>query len=297
MSVLCGWAASSEWNSINGRKGDQKSGNEVKLGAWYAFGQNVILRCKDRSKAKKMASHMKAICQNNHVGYGQSDRLTLYYAWKSVGWNNPSKIVTDCNTDCSQLVSTCCIAVGYNIQPTNWTGSLRTALLGTGQFEALTDAKFLNGSDYLLTGDIILNEKSHVIMALEDGPKASQSAKKSSKKMSIEEVAKSVIRGEWGVGDARAKALKAAGYDAKKVQAKVDEILKAKKKATLKTGKVVAQIGLNVRNKPSTTQGVIVKVLPYGTKVTCYGVARGDGRNWWKISKSKNEYVASAWIK
>lgn len=42
---------------------------------------------------------------------------------------------------------------------------------------------------------------------------------------SIEELAKEVINGQWGNGDARKKALTDAGYDYAKVQAKVNELL------------------------------------------------------------------------
>lgn len=43
---------------------------------------------------------------------------------------------------------------------------------------------------------------------------------------SVEMLAKEVILGLWGNGAARKKALKAAGYDYKKIQAKVNELLK-----------------------------------------------------------------------
>ncbi len=45
------------------------------------------------------------------------------------------------------------------------------------------------------------------------------------KKQSLEDVAKAVIRGEWGAGITREKRLTAAGYDYDKVQKKVDEMM------------------------------------------------------------------------
>lgn len=45
-------------------------------------------------------------------------------------------------------------------------------------------------------------------------------------KKSVTEVAKEVIQGKWGNGDARKKALTAAGYDYNTVQKKVNELLK-----------------------------------------------------------------------
>ena len=52
-------------------------------------------------------------------------------------------------------------------------------------------------------------------------------------KKSIEEVAQEVIDGKWGNGATRKAKLKAAGYDAAAVQAKVNELLGAKPKKTL----------------------------------------------------------------
>lgn len=43
---------------------------------------------------------------------------------------------------------------------------------------------------------------------------------------SVEDIAKEVIDGKWGVGEARKKSLTKAGYDYAKVQAKVNEVLK-----------------------------------------------------------------------
>ena len=45
MSVLCGWASTSEKGTKNGVKGDQ-TGKEVKTGAYYNFGQNQVIRFK-----------------------------------------------------------------------------------------------------------------------------------------------------------------------------------------------------------------------------------------------------------
>lgn len=53
-----------------------------------------------------------------------------------------------------------------------------------------------------------------------------QYMEKITSKKSIEELAKEVIQGKWGNGEARKNALKAAGYDAAAVQQKVNEMLR-----------------------------------------------------------------------
>ena len=50
-----------------------------------------------------------------------------------------------------------------------------------------------------------------------------------SAKKSVDEVAKEVIRGEWGNGDERYNRLTNAGYNYNEVQAKVNELLNSNK--------------------------------------------------------------------
>lgn len=85
---------------------------------------------------------------------------------------------------------------------------------------------------------------------------------------SIDEVAREVIRGDWGNGDDRKKRLEAAGYNYSEVQAKVNEILNGNKPAPtpapapsnkLKVGDKVKIIG--------TGNG-----SSYGTSNTAYGI-------------------------
>lgn len=124
-------------------------------------------------------------------------------------------------------------------------------------------------------------------------------------KKSIEEVAKEVLAGKWGNGDARKKKLAAAGYDYAAVQAKVNELKGVKPEATAKpeedknnnvviakdyaagksngikgTYKVIAPSGLNVRHGAGTTKAVMV-TIPKETKVTCYGFYTKVGSDLW----------------
>ena len=48
----------------------------------------------------------------------------------------------------------------------------------------------------------------------------------SSNKKSVTEVAKEVLNGKWGNGDARKKKLQAAGYDYNAVQKEVNRLLR-----------------------------------------------------------------------
>ena len=75
--MLCGWASQSEKRTANGKKGDQ-TGREVRTGNYYNFGQSEIIRFKNSRRGKKAAKAMKAFCNNDNIGYGQTDRTSLY---------------------------------------------------------------------------------------------------------------------------------------------------------------------------------------------------------------------------
>ena len=171
MSVLCGWASIDERGKAKGGSAGDQTGKEVKTGNWYNFGQSVVLRFKDRAKAKKAAQTMKILCTGNYVGYDQNQRTTLYTEMQKVGWD-ASKLKTKCETDCSAMMSPVLRSVGINISKDVYTGNLVQACMVTGEFTKLIASKYTDGSEHLMIGDIMVNPGSHTIMALEDGSKA-----------------------------------------------------------------------------------------------------------------------------
>ena len=75
---------------------------------------------------------------------------------------------------------------------------------------------------------------------------------------SIEEVAKEVIAGKYGNGEARKIALKNAGYDPSAVQAKVNELVNGSKTPSFTAYKVkVTTSALNIRSGPGTNNKVV----------------------------------------
>jgi peptidoglycan hydrolase-like protein with peptidoglycan-binding domain len=172
MGTLCGGASIDERGSARGGTVGDQTGKEVKTLNWYDFGQTVVLRFKDRSKAKKAAASMKALCNGNLVGYDQNQRTTLYTALQAVNWDI-SKLNTKCETDCSAMMSPVLKTAGISVSKDIYTGNMVKAIMSTGEFEKLTASKYTDTGNYLLTGDIMVNEGRHTIMALEDGSKAS----------------------------------------------------------------------------------------------------------------------------
>lgn len=168
MSVLCGYASIDERGKVSGGKAGDQTGREVKTAPWYQFGQNVVLRFKDREKAKEAAECMRWLCDTNYVGYDQIQRTTAYNALKKLKWKY-KKLKLKTETDCSQLISTVLNCVGIKVSPNIYTGNMVKALMDTGQFKKYTNSNLLKSDKFLAKGDIIINEKTHVIMALSNG--------------------------------------------------------------------------------------------------------------------------------
>lgn len=187
--MKCAWASIDERGKAKGGKAGDQTKGEVKIGNWYYFGQNIIIRPKSSSMANKIAENAKAIAKNNHIGYDQNQRLTMYTAWHRIGLSkSPSLIKTKCETDCSAMASACIISAGARINQACVTWNLADACKVTGKFTFLRDRKYLNSGDYLKKGDIVLAESHHVIIAIENGSKVAKSttAKKAKPKKTSE---------------------------------------------------------------------------------------------------------------
>lgn len=176
MAVLTGSARLDENEGImHGQAGDQ-TGREVVTENWYLHKKGwVVLRAKDPAKAEKIAWDMQAACDNNNIGYDQSENTTLYNVASKVGFDC-SKVKTPCETDCSQLVRVCCWYAGIKV---GWfyTATEASVLMSTGQFDQLTDKKYTESSDYLKRGDILVTKtQGHTIVVLSNGSKAVEAA-------------------------------------------------------------------------------------------------------------------------
>lgn len=200
MSIQCGWASIDERGRASGGAAGDQTGLEVKVGRWYYFRQNVVLRFKDRAKAKKAAQICRGIANNNKVGYDQNQRTTLYQELARVGWD-PARITKPVETDCSAMVAAIVTAAGIKVSKDLWTGNMRSALYGTGAFYLYTGSAYTESDRLLMTGDIILNESSHVIMALEDGPGVSKSTGSTATSSGSSAVKERIKKGQRGLND------------------------------------------------------------------------------------------------
>lgn len=178
MAILIGHASIDENGKARGGKAGDQTKREVCTRKWYNKNWDFVLRCKDPFKAEKMAASCEQGCSNDNIGYDQNQRNTLNTQAKKVGYDL-SKISVPCETDCSAFMTVCAQAAGINIPynsgnaPT--TSTMKNAFASTGEFEVLTDFKYLISDSYLKRGDILVKSGSHTVMALENGEKATTS--------------------------------------------------------------------------------------------------------------------------
>lgn len=158
-----------------GKAGDQ-SGREWYIRNWYKYssGWNCVLRHPDANVRATIAHLAILSAQNDKIGYDQSNRDSYWQELKKVGFD-PSKISKAVESDCSAGVIAIVKATGYlldrdelkNIDAT-YTGNMRSALSKVG-FDVLTASKFTTTDDYLVAGDILLNDIHHTCIAVSNG--------------------------------------------------------------------------------------------------------------------------------
>ena len=174
MAVMIGSARVDERGKISGGRDGDNNGREVSTQSYYAKPASApwrVLRPKDAAKAARIAACMRMACANDHIGYNQSRRRTLYNLAKPHGFD-VSKVTQNCSTDCSALVRGCCAYAGIAV------GNFTTAnearmLLATGEFVEMTDRTYRAGSAYLREGDVLVTpSKGHTAVVLSSGNKA-----------------------------------------------------------------------------------------------------------------------------
>lgn len=171
MAVKIGHSSKDENGKFAGGKAGDSTRKEVCTRKWYSGGWNVVLRPKTAALAEASAKACEAGCANNNIGYDQKQRNTLNSRAKAVKYDL-SKITTPCECDCSAFMHVCAIAGGANLAYGSngyTTRTMAAAFIKSGDYEKLTEEKYLVSDKYLKRGDILVKEGSHTVMILEDG--------------------------------------------------------------------------------------------------------------------------------
>lgn len=175
MSLISNSGHDENGKYLGGKAGDQ-TGTEWALIPWYNRPWKCVLRHPDAKVRAKLAELGIKAAKNNLVGYDQNQRGTYWQHLKASNYD-PAQITIACEADCSAGVIANIKATGYllgidalkNISAT-YTGNLRAGAKAAG-FQVLTESKFLTGPDYLLAGDILLNDSHHTATNVQDGSK------------------------------------------------------------------------------------------------------------------------------
>ena len=171
MAVRIGHASIDENGKASGGAGGDQNSKEVVIRSWYNKPWNVVLRPKNATLAELSARACEAACANPNVGYDQGGRNTLHAKAKAVGFDI-SAITEPCECDCSSLMHVCAIAGGANLTYGSNGCTTRTMVnvfVASGDYEKLTDSKYLTSEKYLKRGDIPVKEGSHTVMVLDNG--------------------------------------------------------------------------------------------------------------------------------
>ena len=162
-------------NYSGGKAGDQ-TGKEWQMRSWYSRPWLCVLRYPDQKVAMKLATLAIDAALNDKIGYDQGQNRTYLAQLKAVGWE-PSKITVACEADCSAGICANVTAAGYLLgipalqnHTGTYTGNMRSALTKAG-FKLLTDSKYLTSTDYLLPGDLLLNDNHHTATNITIGAK------------------------------------------------------------------------------------------------------------------------------
>lgn len=167
MSIMVGSARIDEDGKISGGSVGDQTGKEVSTQSYYLHSKGWYLyRAKDVSVANALATAMLEACNNNNIGYDQSNRLGVVTQVKSAG--SLKAIKTKTEADCSSLVRACCIQAGFD--PGNFsTSNEGTCLNKTGKFEARVS---VTANTKLYNGDILVTKKKgHTVIVVSGNPR------------------------------------------------------------------------------------------------------------------------------
>lgn len=184
MKTILSNSGHDENGTYHGGKAGDQSGTEWQLIPWYNRPWKCILRHPKKAVREKICELAVKAAKNDKVGYDQYERTSYWKQLKSVGYD-PAKIKTACEADCSAGVLANVKAAGYllgdeklqAVDPDGYTGNMREMLKDAG-FKVLTTQKYLTSSDYLVPGDILLNDGHHASTNTTYGAKAGGSDEK-----------------------------------------------------------------------------------------------------------------------
>ena len=167
MSIKIGHASIDENNKIQGGSAGDQTRKEVCTRSYYLNSKGwYLLRPKNVDVANIIAVAMLEACNNDNIGYDQSNRTGVIKELKVYGTLGKIAVKTEC--DCSSLVRACCIQAGFD----------------PGNFSTATEANMLEASGYFMkrvsvtsgtvlhNGDVLVTKtKGHTVVVVSGNPR------------------------------------------------------------------------------------------------------------------------------
>lgn len=174
MSIYIGHASISETNKVNGQLGDQTK-KEVCIRTWYDKNWDFMAIHPDPKVREAHAKAVEDICSNDYIGYGQSDRNTLYARVKEVNFN-VNLIRTHCNCDCSSMQNVAAVISGSKAtySSNGWVTFNMLDKLKEAGYIIINNTEFLKNPEYCVRGAIYVKISSHTVCGLTSGSLSSK---------------------------------------------------------------------------------------------------------------------------
>lgn len=271
---------SDEHGKTHGGKAGDQTGKEWRVRSWYDRPWKCILRYKGEAVADLIADMAILSAKNDKIGYDQWERDT-YWKYLVKADYHPENIKAVCESDCSAGVMAIVKATGYRLGVKDLKSvnekltcrGMRKALQKAG-FEVLDAKKYLTSEKYLKRGDILLNDTAHTAIEVGDGKVKSQKEPQKPTEKPQEKPTSS-----------------------SKVICKLQPAMSLS--IALRGSYEVTASSLNVRYGADSSKYGVIKTIPKGSKVICYGYYTDNGSERWLsvVSGSQTGFVCAKYVK
>ena len=271
---------SDEHGKTHGGKAGDQTGKEWRIRSWYDRPWKCILRYKGEAVADLIADLAILSAENDKIGYDQWERDT-YWKYLVKADYHPENIKAVCESDCSAGVMAIVKATGYrlgikalkDVNEKLTCRGMRKALEKAG-FEVLDAKKYLTSEKYLQRGDILLNDTAHTAIEVGDGKvKSQKEAQKPTEKPQEKPTSSSKV---------------------------INKLQPARELSIALRGSYeVTASTLNVSYGADSSKYGVIKTIPKGSKVICYGYYTDNGSERWLsvVSGSQTGFVCAKYIK
>lgn len=160
------WASIDERGKATGGKPGDQTGREVLVGNYYNFGQDQVIRFKNKTYGRKAGKIAKKLAKCESIGYNQNERYQLPNLAAKCDWNYKKLLkalkTKKVNCDCSSFASTVInLAYGKKLIPISTTATIWNNCKPTKKFTLLTPSK---AKKKWHKGDMPVKANNHIII-------------------------------------------------------------------------------------------------------------------------------------